>query len=227
MNDAPEKSPSRANDAAASNAGSSSNAGLASHASKTGAIWWPVGLSILLGALAGVGGYTFRYAEGFSYFSTDPTACVNCHIMQPQYDSWQKASHHTAAVCVDCHLPESFIPKYIAKAENGWRHGQKFTTQNFEEPMFVQAAGLRILQDNCERCHAAMTSAMNQSDRPGMSPHPGYRHTQGRSETLPCIHCHATVGHGERTGLGGRLRATDFSNPGVSDGALSTIEGEP
>src|SRR5690606_6300883 len=134
MNDAPEKSPSRANDAAASNASSSSNAGVASHASKTGAIWWPVGLSILLGALAGVGGYTFRYAEGFSYFSTDPTACVNCHIMQPQYDSWQKASHHAVATCIDCHLPHTFVAKYIAKAETGDRHRKEFTAQTFAEP---------------------------------------------------------------------------------------------
>ena len=65
----------------------------------------------------GVGGYTFLYAEGFSYMSDDPAVCVNCHIMQPQYDSWQKASHHTVATCVDCHLPHDFFRKYLAKAE--------------------------------------------------------------------------------------------------------------
>src|SRR5688572_15685025 len=80
---------------------------------------WPLGLSVVMGLFAGIGGYTFRYAEGLSYFSKDPKACVNCHIMQPEYDGWQKASHHTVAVCVDCHLPHAFIPKYYAKAENG------------------------------------------------------------------------------------------------------------
>ena len=64
-------------------------------------------LAILLGMLAGIGGFTFLYAEGFSYMSDNPKVCVNCHIMQPQYDSWQKASHHTVATCVDCHLPHS------------------------------------------------------------------------------------------------------------------------
>ena len=76
-------------------------------------------LGALAGVLLGVGGYTFHYAEGLSYLSTDPAACVNCHIMQPQYDSWQKSSHHAVASCVDCHLPHDFIGKYIAKAENG------------------------------------------------------------------------------------------------------------
>ena len=54
-------------------------------------------LAALVGLLAGVGGFTFLYAEGFSYMSSDPKACVNCHIMQPQFDSWQKGSHHAVA----------------------------------------------------------------------------------------------------------------------------------
>ena len=41
-------------------------------------------LSILLGVPAGVGAFTFVYAKGFSYMSSDPRACVNCHVMKPQ-----------------------------------------------------------------------------------------------------------------------------------------------
>ena len=48
-------------------------------------------LALLAGVLMGVGAFTFLYAEGFSYLSSDPQACVNCHIMRPQYDSWQKS----------------------------------------------------------------------------------------------------------------------------------------
>ena len=58
-------------------------------------------LAVLVGLLLGTGAFTFKYAEGLSYFSTDPKACVNCHIMTPQYDSWQKSSHHAVATCVD------------------------------------------------------------------------------------------------------------------------------
>ena len=59
-------------------------------------------LACTLGVAFGIGGFTFRYAEGFSYFQTDPKACVNCHIMRPQFDAWQKSSHHAVAVCVEC-----------------------------------------------------------------------------------------------------------------------------
>ena len=76
-------------------------------------------ISINGGILLGLISYSFYYADGMSYFSSDPKACVNCHIMQPQYDSWQKGSHHTFATCVQCHLPSGSIPKWLAKAENG------------------------------------------------------------------------------------------------------------
>jgi cytochrome c nitrite reductase small subunit len=35
----------------------------------------------LLGIPTGIGAFTFAYAKGFSYVSTDPRACVNC----PEY----------------------------------------------------------------------------------------------------------------------------------------------
>jgi cytochrome c nitrite reductase small subunit len=151
----------------------------------------PLLVAMSLGVAAGIGGYTFRYAEGLSYFKKDPKACVNCHIMQPQYDAWQKSSHHSVAVCIDCHLPESFVPKYLAKAENGWRHGEKFTTQRFVEPIVVQAKGRAILQDNCLRCHGDVAHQIAGE--------------QTAEAQLACIHCHFGVGHGEKSGLGGPL----------------------
>ena len=151
-------------------------------------------LAVALGSLAGVGAYTFSYAKGLSYLSPDPKACVNCHIMQREYDGWQKASHHTVAVCIDCHLPESFIPKYLAKAENGYRHGKLFTTGGFVEPIEVKPAGLAILQNNCIRCHGDVTADMRSHGTGAAGHGPG---------EISCLHCHATVGHGERAGLGG------------------------
>src|SRR5690606_27738486 len=124
---------------------------------------WPLGallFAVALGTLAGIGSYTFSYAEGLSYFKTDPKACANCHIMKPQYDSGPTASHHTSAVCVYYQLPESFIPKYLGKAENGCRHGKLFTTGGLKQPLEVQAAGLQISQDNCLRCHQSLTADM-------------------------------------------------------------------
>ena len=153
---------------------------------------WLLALSIAAGIATGVGLFTFRYAEGLSYFSTDPKACVNCHIMRPQYSAWLTSSHHTVAGCIDCHLPHAFIPKYLAKAENGYRHSKEFTAQTFPEPIVIGARGREILQENCVGCHTGLVHQIATGPRRA-------------ADGLDCVHCHISVGHGERTGLGGPL----------------------
>lgn len=149
--------------------------------------------AMVLGAAGGLGLYTLHYAGGLSYFSADPRACANCHIMQPQLESWQKSSHHTAAACVDCHLPTAFVPKYLAKASNGWFHSKGFTLQDFPEPIRIKPSNSQILQDNCLRCHGELVHALG-------------------ADTA-CTHCHITVGHGTPAGLGGRLRDHERTAP--------------
>lgn len=164
-------------------------------------------LIVAAGVLVGVGLHTFRYAEGLSYLTTEPAACANCHIMQPQYDGWQRASHHAAAVCVDCHLPVAFVPKYLAKLENGWRHGEKFTTQEFEEPIRLQATGQRIVDANCRRCHAELVLAsFGESHGSGLV---APRDAAGVDDDLKCLHCHHSVGHGVRALIGGPMRESE------------------
>jgi len=153
-----------------------------------------VALAALSGALMGVGGFTFGYADGLSYFSTNPAACANCHIMQSQYDSWQHSSHHISATCVDCHLPHDFIGKYIAKAENGYHHSKGFTLQDFHEPIMIKEKNARILQQNCVDCHEGLIHDITAAPR---------------AAEMSCVHCHADVGHGERAGLGGPDRGAD------------------
>ena len=92
-------------------------------------------LAVLTGMLLGVGAFTFDYAAGFSYFSNEPEACVNCHIMNDHFDSWVKSSHHAHAVCNDCHTPHALVAKYVSKAENGFNHSLKFTLGTYREPI--------------------------------------------------------------------------------------------
>ena len=112
----------------------------------------------LLGMLIGVGVFTFVYAKGFSYLSTDPRACVNCHVMNEQYDAWLKSGHRHTATCVDCHLPHAGLAKWVAKADHGFRHSAAFTLQNFKEPIEITPHDREMVQDNCVRCHAASST---------------------------------------------------------------------
>jgi cytochrome c nitrite reductase small subunit len=146
----------------------------------------PLLIAGLVGALGGLGLFTFDYGEGLSYFSTDPRACANCHIMREQYGSWQHASHHANAGCVQCHLPHSTVPKLWAKAVNGFNHSRAFTLQDFPEPIRITPKNAAILQENCLACHRDLVSELvhgsNSTD----------------ADAVQCVHCHRGVGHGAR-----------------------------
>lgn len=146
--------------------------------------------AVLVGIPIGVGLFTFRYAEGLSYFSNDPKACTNCHIMNEQYDSWAKSGHHHVAVCNDCHLPQAFVPKMMAKTRNGWNHSSAFTLQNFHEPIMITPPNASILQENCLRCHESFVH-----DITIMQAHAGANVQETAEETVSCVHCHKGVGH--------------------------------
>jgi cytochrome c nitrite reductase small subunit len=146
---------------------------------------WILIPAAMLGALLGMGAFTFQYAEGLSYFSTDPRACKNCHIMNDEYASWTKSAHHAHAKCIDCHLPHAFIPKYIAKAENGYHHSKGFTLQDFHEPILIKPKNAAILQANCLRCHGDFVHEIVRGSTTG-------------ADAVRCVHCHRGVGHGAR-----------------------------
>ncbi|EFO81443.1 cytochrome c nitrate reductase, small subunit [Oscillochloris trichoides DG-6] len=137
----------------------------------------------LLGLFIGVGSFTFWYAQGASYLSDDPAACVNCHVMRPQFAAWQSSSHHAVATCNSCHVPHDLIGKYYTKAENGYHHSYAFTFQTFPETIRMREASRQIVLANCVACHAALMDgiAAHQSDP---------------QQQIDCLRCHAGVGHG-------------------------------
>jgi cytochrome c nitrite reductase small subunit len=144
---------------------------------------WLAGLVCVgIGAAAGLGAYTFHYAEGLSYLSNNPQACMNCHIMREHYESWVKASHHTAATCNDCHVPHAFPGKYLTKLDNGWNHGKKFTLQNFREPIRIRQINLARLQQNCIHCHTTIVQDI-------------VSHRDADRGNARCTQCHRSVGH--------------------------------
>ncbi len=134
----------------------------------------------LVGLAAGIGGYTFLYAQGASYLTNRPEACANCHVMSDQLNGWMRSSHRRVAVCNDCHTPHSFFGKYATKAKNGFWHSFAFTTGRFEEPIRMHEANREVTERACRGCHEALVHLID---------------TPGGGESLSCIRCHAEVGH--------------------------------
>jgi cytochrome c nitrite reductase small subunit len=138
-------------------------------------------LAGLFGGVVGFGGFTFSYAEGLSYFSDDPQACFNCHVMREVYDGWNHSSHKAVAVCNDCHIPHTFPAKYLIKGLNGWNHSRAFTTNNFPEPIRITPLNRSVLQHNCLYCHSDLVAEISHEES---------------SNPTDCLACHAGVGHG-------------------------------
>ncbi|PJF25859.1 MAG: cytochrome c nitrite reductase small subunit [Phototrophicales bacterium] len=134
----------------------------------------------MLGILAGLSIFTFSYARGTSYFSDDPSACMNCHIMRDQYEAWQRSSHRNVATCNDCHTPHEFLDKWIIKGLNGFNHSVAFTLGNFHEPIQIHDLNARVAQHNCVRCHETLVSQVYE-----LHADPAMR----------CTSCHGSVGH--------------------------------
>ena len=137
-----------------------------------------------LGLALGVGGYTFIYARGGSYLTNNPGACANCHVMQSYYDGWMKSTHHSVAVCNDCHAPHNLVGKYLTKAENGFWHSLKFTTGKFPDNIQMRDINRRITESACLHCHADIVEAITPI------PH-------SKENMTSCMRCHEGVGHGK------------------------------
>lgn len=135
----------------------------------------------LVGATAGLGAFTFVYAEGASYLTNNPAACANCHVMTAHYDAWIKGPHRHAATCNDCHTPHNFFGKYWVKTRNGYNHSMAFTLGGFHEPIRITEANRRVTEQACRYCHASIVEMIDAG-------HPG-------AEPLDCLHCHSEVGH--------------------------------
>ena len=155
---------------------------------------WIVPVLILLAILSGLFLYLVYLSNAGSYLSDRPEACVNCHIMAPQYATWVHSSHREWSHCNDCHVPHNnVVNKYYFKAKDGLRHATIFTLRKEPQVIHIKHAGREVVQENCIRCHTELINnikvAAIQPDFHG-----------SRTDRL-CWDCHREVPHGRINSL--------------------------
>jgi cytochrome c nitrite reductase small subunit len=151
---------------------------------------WVPAVMLLLGTSIGLLGLVFRVSRAHSYFSDDPATCVNCHVMAPQYATWHDSRHRGVATCNDCHVPHDHpVRHYAFKASDGLRHAFMFTFRLEPQVIRIHAAGQRVVQQNCVRCHAA---AVHATRLPA---------ARGDAVDSRCWACHRATPHGPVRGL--------------------------
>ncbi|GAA0878198.1 cytochrome c nitrite reductase small subunit [Algoriphagus jejuensis] len=136
-----------------------------------------------------MGIFLLDFSNAASYLSDDPQACVNCHLMTPQYITWTHSSHREVADCNGCHVPHNNVAnKYFFKAKDGLYHATIFTMR--AEPQVIRARqpSVEVIQNNCIRCHQdQVTDAKMETFV--------VDHTANRTDRT-CWECHRDVPHG-------------------------------
>lgn len=145
-------------------------------------------VAVCVGLLAGLGGYTFVYARGYSYLTNDPAACANCHVMRDHFAAWTRSSHANVATCNDCHTPPGTVAKYATKAENGFWHSFYFTTGNYPDPLRITPRNQDVTERACRKCHDELTESI-EPVRASLRP------VTAHHSRTSCIRCHERVGH--------------------------------
>ncbi|MDX4037516.1 cytochrome c nitrite reductase small subunit [Aliarcobacter skirrowii] len=146
-------------------------------------------LSVIIAA--GLFVYTMYASSMLSYLSSDPKACINCHVMHSAYTTWNNSSHKNVTKCVDCHLPVGDeIAKYTAKAIDGWNHSVAFTLNTYKNNIRISDNAAERVQANCVRCHSGVSETVEKNA--------SFYHSNGNiDQTRKCWECHKEVPHGK------------------------------
>ncbi len=141
--------------------------------------------------------YMIYISKAWSYLSKDPKACINCHVMNTQYATWQHSSHARDVTCVECHLPtDNVFNKYMAKGIDGFNHTVAFTFNTYDHAIKISDYGANRVQKNCISCHKSMTSTIGANAN---------KYHNFDDETVEngrkCWSCHQDVPHGKVRGL--------------------------
>jgi len=151
---------------------------------------WKLPVVVLTGIIIGLGIYIFFVSNAASYLSDEPETCINCHVMNPQFATWQHSSHREVANCNDCHVPHNNIfNKYFFKAKDGMRHATMFTLRLEPQVIQIKDAGKKVVHQNCIRCHGKLLEVPHMQS---VFHSEYYTERTGRQ----CWDCHRETPHG-------------------------------
>lgn len=156
--------------------------------------YWQIYVFGLLAVFVGVVAYLFYVSRAHSYLSDNPETCINCHLMAPQFATWQHSAHREVTNCNDCHVPhDNVFNHYLFKAQDGLRHATVFTLRAEPQVIQIKEAGIAVVQENCKRCHTQL------NERVGLLQVTREDNLHGEGKL--CWDCHREVPHGRVKGL--------------------------
>jgi hypothetical protein len=139
-------------------------------------------LGILLLLLVGLGTLTM--------YSTSPSFCRSCHIMEPYYQAWISSEHKDVA-CVDCHYPPGSTRSLIWHKFQALSQVVKYVTRTYSSKPYAEVEDASCLRSGCHATRLLRGRVVTEGGvlfdhRPHLE---GVRY--GRQ--LRCVSCHSQV----------------------------------
>lgn len=166
---------------------------------------WGGGLSLVLVGIVLAAGFVGSFSV-FTEYTNRLEFCVSCHEMQNgPYAEYQKSIHYSnrtgiRAECKDCHVPQDFGPKLVAKvvaAKDVYHHlmGTIDTPEKFEANRLAMAQRVwaRLEETDsreCKKCHDFKAMNLNEQGRRAKAKHP-----KAMEDSKHCINCHKGIVH--------------------------------
>lgn len=114
-----------------------------------------------------------------------PSLCLTCHMMKPEYYTWQ-ASSHKKIKCVSCHVPPGLI-NAVKYRFTGLKKIYYTAKDSYTSPILLLNP---VTDAACSRCHNMNTRIVDPS---GDVIIPHKVHAKNKIE---CSKCHVGVAHG-------------------------------
>lgn len=150
---------------------------------KRGYIYLLIGVSFLLLIIVATSKSAIDY-------TSQPSFCGSCHLMQTRYVSWER-SLHNKATCFQCHSSPGFVGETEAKV-----NGIKYLYYEYKGYRDVQILRAEVSNESCMRCHTIeeMDEKMERSINPVQHP-PTSHKSHVLDLKISCTACHGNIMH--------------------------------
>lgn len=149
--------------------------------------------------LTGVLLFLFVGMYGATALTSTPDFCKTCHIMKPEYVTWQ-ASSHSQISCVKCHVDSGLVNEMKHKVV-ATKELYMYLTKTYELPIIMTE---ELPDARCLQCHSLKRKITPTGDL-------YIPHDKHAKQGVPCIKCHQGVAHG-KIATRGETMGGDFSN---------------
>lgn len=137
-----------------------------------------------------IGGFFLVSFLGVVKYSTSPSFCNSCHIMEPYYNAWEASSHNHVA-CVECHYAPGTPRTVFWKKFQGLSQVAKYVTRTYSSKPFAEIDDASCLRSGCHSRRLLKGRVISEN---GVKfDHAAHIMETRKGMQLKCVTCHSQI----------------------------------